>query len=129
MCHATGSPEDSGINVPKGRPNKDEPHLDAAIRETYEETGLDLCYPNRDFFHDVGTFRYRNKNKELHLFMFETINEFDVSQLKCTSMTSLGYPEVDWYRWYSFDDATELCHHTAEEYIPLIKKILKRKKS
>ena len=82
ICHPT-----SGGNrwdFPKGRVNQGEDHLDAAIRETFEETGLVL---NKDVISnkvvDLGRHGY-NREKDLHMFCLE-LDKIDVTSLQCTS--------------------------------------------
>lgn len=40
------------LNLPGGKVEKDEYFLDCAVRETKEETGLDICALDLEFLHD-----------------------------------------------------------------------------
>src|SRR5690606_26492784 len=61
LCHATGT---SRWDIPKGRREPGESEQDAAIRETFEETGLRF---EPQALLELGRFRYR-PGKDLHLF-------------------------------------------------------------
>ncbi len=61
LCHATGT---SRWDIPKGRREPGESEIEAAIRETAEESGLRFT---PQVLLDLGRFRYR-PGKDLHLF-------------------------------------------------------------
>ena len=61
LCHVTGQDH---WDLPKGGAHDDESPLQAALRETREETGLALA---ADALRELGRFDYRPK-KDLHLF-------------------------------------------------------------
>jgi 8-oxo-dGTP pyrophosphatase MutT (NUDIX family) len=83
--------------------------LQAALRETREETGLQLDdLP----LLELGRFDYRPK-KDLHLFAALT-PRFDVAALLCESHfsqwgTGRSLPEMDGYGWFGFDRIAALC--------------------
>jgi 8-oxo-dGTP pyrophosphatase MutT (NUDIX family) len=93
ICHSTGN---SHWDFPKGTLEPGETHIQAAIREANEETGLDLS-DYADSALDLGCWPY-NKQKQLHMFMIEYTQPLDLTKLICTSMVDKGtykYPEVD----------------------------------
>lgn len=63
MGHATETPN---WDIPKGRVEKGEAHIDAAIRECYEETGFIV---RRHELESLGVLDY-SKNKDLALFLY-----------------------------------------------------------
>ena len=68
-------------DLPKGEIEKDEQPIDAAIRETKEETGLSVDKKN---LIKLGFFDY-TKHKDLWLFLYVPKNLPDTSNMKCTT--------------------------------------------
>lgn len=95
ICHSTGNKH---WDFPKGIAEEEEDHLAAAVRETIEETGLDLtAYKDRAV--DLGCAPY-SKQKSVHLFLLDYPEPVDLLRLTCISMVDRGtyqYPEVDQY--------------------------------
>lgn len=106
LCHVTGQ---NHWDLPKGGIDLGESPLDAAIRETREESGLQL--PPETLL-DLGRFAYTNK-KNLHL--FATLRpRFDLKELRCESRYLDRYsgrlmPEMDGFGWFSFERVGSLC--------------------
>jgi len=122
LCvHPTNHPIDVW-SVPKGIVDEGEEYLDAAIRETYEETSILL---NRDehVFHSIeGTFVYLSGKKELSAhFIFELQNrELDFSKFnfKCQSFVDDsfdGFPEVDSFGWVHVSKTLDFIHKTQSQ--------------
>jgi len=106
LCHVTGQDH---WDLPKGGAHADESPLQAALRETREETGLDLA---AGALCELGRFDYRPK-KDLHLFA-TLMPRFDVAGLSCEShFSQLGtgrrLPEMDGYDWVGFERVGECC--------------------
>jgi len=106
LCHVTGQDH---WDLPKGGRHDGESPLQAALRETREETGLRL---DAAALLELGRFDYRPK-KDLHLFALR-MPRFDVAQLHCEShFAQLGtgrrLPEMDGYGWFGFERIAELC--------------------
>ena len=106
LCHVTGQDH---WDLPKGGAHADESPLQAALRETREETGLDLA---ADSLLELGRFDYRPK-KDLHLFA-TLMPRLDVTQLSCEShfsqyATGTQLPEMDGYDWFGFERIGERC--------------------
>ena len=106
LCHVTGHDH---WDLPKGVIHAGESPLDAALRETQEETGLSL--DAKDLL-DLGRFDYRPR-KELHL--FATMQpRLDVAALACAShftdmATGRRLPEMDGYGWFGLAEAPQRC--------------------
>jgi 8-oxo-dGTP pyrophosphatase MutT (NUDIX family) len=106
LCHVTGQDH---WDLPKGGAHAGESPLQAALRETREETGLDLA---GERLLDLGRLDYRPK-KDLHLFA-ALVPRLDVAQLCCESRfshyaTGERLPEMDGYDWFGFDRVAQLC--------------------
>jgi 8-oxo-dGTP pyrophosphatase MutT (NUDIX family) len=106
LCHVTGQDH---WDLPKGGARHGESPLRAALRETWEETGLQLA---GDLLHDLGRFDFGPK-KDLHLFATR-LPRFDVATLRCEShfTSACGtrrLPEMDGYGWFGFDRLPMLC--------------------
>lgn len=109
-------------DIPKGGIEEGETPYEAAIRETFEETGLKL---DNIELEEIGLCKYQDK-KDLYLFKCVYDIE-DLSILNCTSLFTMNeclYPEVDGYEWI---DITEdnLDRRFYKSLGPLLKEILK----
>jgi 8-oxo-dGTP pyrophosphatase MutT (NUDIX family) len=106
LCHVTGQ---NHWDLPKGGIDTGESPLQAALRETFEETGLRL---GADALVDLGRFGYTAK-KDLHLFATQ-MSRIDVSRLRCEShyhdrLSGRHLPEMDGYGWFSFARVRAQC--------------------
>ncbi|MEO5843899.1 MAG: NUDIX domain-containing protein [Caldimonas sp.] len=106
LCHVTGQRH---WDLPKGGIHVGETPIEAALRETREETGLRL---GSDALLDVGRHTYTGK-KDLHLFACLS-HRVDPRELHCPSsfierMTGRERPEMDGFGWFGFDRIDALC--------------------
>ena len=106
LCHVTGHDH---WDLPKGRIDAGESPLEAALRETQEETGLRL---DGDNLLDLGRFDYRPR-KDLHLFA-TVLPRLDVATLSCASQFSdlasgRSLPEMDDFGWFGLAEAPLRC--------------------
>lgn len=99
LCHVTGQ---EYFDIPKGVKELYESEINAAIRETYEETGLEF---QKTQIKEIGFFEnYIPNKKDLCLF-YVRVKKQDVvmNDLKCTSFFTLDngdkVKEVDSYEW------------------------------
>ena len=106
LCHVTGQRH---WDLPKGGIHDGETPLEAALRETHEETGLSL--PG-DALLDLGRHVYTAK-KNLHLFACLS-PRIEPRELHCTScfverISGRLRPEMDGFGWFSFDRIEARC--------------------
>ena len=106
LCHVTGQRH---WDLPKGGIHVGESPRDAALRETREETGLELA---PDSLLDLGRHAYTAK-KDLHLFACLS-PRVDTAQLYCESCfyergSGRSRPEMDGFGWFAFSRIAELC--------------------
>jgi 8-oxo-dGTP pyrophosphatase MutT (NUDIX family) len=106
LCHVTGQRH---WDLPKGGIHAGETPIDAALRETHEETGLDL---RGEALLDIGRHAYTSR-KDLHLFACLS-HRIDPRQLHCPScftdrLSGRSRPEMDGFGWFAFDRIESLC--------------------
>lgn len=106
LCHVTGQ---NHWDLPKGGLNGGETPLQAALRETREETGLALDAAG---LIDLGRMPYRTR-KDLHLFAAR-LPRIDPGLLSCESRfsdsaTGARLPEMDGFGWFPFSQIPQLC--------------------
>jgi 8-oxo-dGTP pyrophosphatase MutT (NUDIX family) len=106
LCHVTGQ---GHWDLPKGGAGAGEPALAAALRETREETGLDL--PAAALL-ELGRMPY-GQRKDLHLFATRT-GRLDTARLHCESRfddaaTGTRQPEMDGFDWVPFEAVPLRC--------------------
>ena len=105
LCHATGARH---WDIPKGMAEPGETSVQAALRETREECGLDLDPLS---LLDLGRFAYRpDKDLWLHAAPIERV---DPGQCVCSAFFTDRWgrqrPEMDAYRWVPFDEVPAHC--------------------
>jgi 8-oxo-dGTP pyrophosphatase MutT (NUDIX family) len=106
LCHVTGHDH---WDLPKGGRNPGETPLQAALRETTEETGLHLS-PRALL--ELGRFAFSAKS-DLHLYA-TLMPRIDVADLFCGSHfhergSDRHLPEMDGYGWFSFERIAAQC--------------------
>jgi 8-oxo-dGTP pyrophosphatase MutT (NUDIX family) len=106
-------------SIPKGKVEENETFLEGALRETFEETNLDLSDNDNFTIYPMQSVNYNHKKKILYPFLFleKTNSKFkwDDVELKCNSNVPDdrgGFPEMDGFKWVSLDEARELLHNT-----------------
>jgi 8-oxo-dGTP pyrophosphatase MutT (NUDIX family) len=84
-------------DILKGHLEPGEDPKEAAIREAYEESGIELTKEEIESMKDLGKFKY-SKKKDLHLFLLE--KEIPpLYTLECKSIVDgETYPEMDAYK-------------------------------
>lgn len=111
-------------DIPKGGININETPYQAAIRETFEETGLDLSGIELE---DLGQFNYNSK-KNLHIFKCY-YNISDLSKLHCDSMFTDNFgnscQEIIGYKWIDFSEIDIHFYISLEKIICSLKNLKK----
>jgi predicted NUDIX family NTP pyrophosphohydrolase len=130
LCHATKpggafSWWDKSWGVPKGMFEDDADHLECAIRETREESGLAL--PKDKFWENGGVFfenKYKSSfegekvNKILKVFLFiDESGELETEKNFCSTLMPEfdNLPEVDRYLWIEPEHASPFVFRSQEE--------------
>lgn len=115
LAHATKTPR---WDLPKGRAEEGESALDAAMRETHEEIGIDLT-PWKSQMVDRGKHVYLPK-KDLHLFTLYVDQPFDLSSCCCSTYierSGENIPETDAYAWVAPQDAIRMVGKSLVQYL------------
>lgn len=116
VCHPTNHAPDFW-SIPKGKLDKGETPLQAAIRETFEETNIDL----KDYkaIKALAPVNYGHKKKMIHPFiLWEHANshyDWTKFEIKCNSNVPEdrgGFPEMDDYKWVTISEARNILHET-----------------
>jgi 8-oxo-dGTP pyrophosphatase MutT (NUDIX family) len=109
LAHATGT---THWDLPKGHAEEGETARVAAVRETREETGLEL---DPDELIDLGRFDDYRPEKALHLFAAHRRRD-EVRLDKCTCITQFQHrttgailPETDAYMWVKPTQIEDYC--------------------
>lgn len=74
----------NGLSFPKGIAEENESYVDAAIRETYEETGLEIFDEERKKINPIDPVKYK-KDKMLHLHLLYLNWSLEHYNFRCTS--------------------------------------------
>ena len=137
ICHPTNHATDVW-SIPKGKIEEDEDAMDAAMRETYEETNIDFYHDDRlsvnknfDIF-EMDVVNYSHKKKDLKTFVFKEVKDSNIKwseiEIKCNSNVPHergGFPEMDDFKFVSIKEAKKLLHYTQVECIEKFEKIIK----
>lgn len=106
LCRVTGQ---GHWDLPKGGADAGETPLQAALRETHEETGLRL---RADALLELGRYAYTART-DLHLYATHA-PQVDPRRLVCHShyvcpSSGRKRPEMDGYGWFAFDAVVVHC--------------------
>ncbi len=130
ICHPTNHAKDV-FSIPKGKVEMGESMLDGAIRETFEETNIQLKGTDDFYIHELSSVGYKSGKKTLHPFVFRekmiSTFEWDKIEIKCNSNVEPergGFPEMDGYQWVTLEDAKPLVHETQAKAILQMQKEL-----
>lgn len=117
LAHPTGRGND--WNIPKGKLDPGETLLEAAVRETREESGIEAPAEKLNF---LGNFAYRKKKK---LALFEWIVEElpDPSKCFCESTFDGGTPEMDDFCVVEYSKAVEMVNVNLSKILKEIFKV------
>jgi len=118
-------------SIPKGLTDDDETSKEAAIREVWEETNLDLeLFINKTIYRDMGSRNYgRKKRLNAHFFYIDLpLSEMDLN-LWCKSRfdceeTGANLPENDITKWETLKFAREFLHYSQKEILNKVEILL-----
>ena len=95
LCHPTGTKRQKMLSIPKGHIEEGEDKITAAIRETYEETGIKIS--ESQIVKTEYVIEYRNKHNKLYKKVYYfTVNLKDIEYPDILNKNQLQLEEVDW---------------------------------
>lgn len=99
-------------DFPKGGQEPGETHLEAAIRETKEESGLeDLDFSWGRIFIDTAPYKTKSKEKKVKKITRYYIAKVNSGKVKLIENPESGIVEHEDFIWTTFKDAQELTLH------------------
>lgn len=122
LCHATRS-RMTMWSIPKGLPDENESCRDAAFRELYEETGIEVNTLHVLYESQLPAVRYKKQRKLLESFLVVTDTDLNDFSFRCRSMVDGKFPEVDKFRWVGFEEMEKLAHEAQIANLPLLKEL------
>lgn len=130
IAHPTGH---DFWSIPKGKIEDGESIVDAAIRETWEETNFDAG--SATHFTEIEKVKYKHGKKILYpVVLLERTNkrmgDFTSQELKCNSIVSedarwnAGQPEMDDWKWVDIDEAKSVLHYTQVACLDTVQQLI-----
>lgn len=121
-------------SIPKGKVDKGETNYEAAVREMWEESNVDV--DSATIYHELDSRTYKHKKKKLIPFVIlEKENpelDLDSAELKCNANVPEekgGFPEMDDYKWVTVKEAKKLLHHTQVDCLGEVLEIINKNKN
>lgn len=113
LIHPTNAPWYGTYSIPKGKLEKNETYLQAAIRETEEEVGIKI--KEKQISKDYKKIQYKNQKgvvyKELYYFIVNLDKPIIINKDK------IQLSEIDWAGFVDKDEAISRIFWRFEEFI------------
>jgi 8-oxo-dGTP pyrophosphatase MutT (NUDIX family) len=121
LCHATRqdgliAPNDNKWGIPKGEIEENGTPYSTAIRETLEETGINLNNYSKS---TIPIYNYKTKNKN-YIVYYCLINSstFNHKNLHCSSLIEgTNLPENDFFIWVKWETAKEMVKNNNQKLL------------
>jgi 8-oxo-dGTP pyrophosphatase MutT (NUDIX family) len=130
VCHPTNHAPNFW-SIPKGKIEDGETILEAGLRETFEESNIDLISLGNFSSQYLGSTNYGHNKKMLYAFLYHEHDASDIDwdkvDIKCTSNVPDergGFPEMDGFAWTTLDEARQTLHETQVFFLDDIAKII-----
>lgn len=109
-------------SIPKGLVDPNETRLEAAKREMFEETNVDLDKLKLVYLHEGKNISYATKKKTLCSFFGKVLISTKELELKCNSLfEGKTFYENDQIVWMPIDKAITVIHETQVKAIELFR--------
>ncbi len=136
ICHPTNHPE-TVWSITKGKLDADETALEAALRETQEESNIELSDKSECFnIYLLTPITYKHKKKILHPYLFWEKSDSKIDwasiEIKCNSKVQPDrgdFYEMDKFLWTSLEEAKILLHYTQVTALIEIEEIISEEKT
>jgi len=101
-------------SIPKGLPDEGETILEAAKRELFEETNVDINKLQLVYLYDkIKPVLYASKKKTLCPIFCKVVKDLDTLELKCNSLVEgANFYENDKIEWVGYERALTLIHES-----------------
>lgn len=117
LAHPTKAPWYGSYTIPKGKVERGETYIEAAIRETKEEIGIDI--DDSEIGKEVNVIYYSNEDgkvyKRVYYFLVYPKNKITIDK------TKLARKEVNWAGFVDKSDALGRIFWRFEEMLEYIK--------
>lgn len=124
ICQPYGTKGINNWSIPKGKSEKDETPIQAAIRECYEESGFDLK-PYKKSMKEMGSKTYKTKKKRLHGFYLQLNEHINIKCFYCDcKILNREYPEIISFEWCPIQKSLSRIHEAQSK---LLKEYLENK--
>lgn len=130
LVHPTSSKWFETYSFPKGQLDENETVLKAAIRETYEEIGMNIDPTNlSDECHEILYTKKGKIYKKLYYFVYnvKSLRELDLDDT-VVPKNQLQLSEIDWAGFLDYEEAKKRIHPLMAEVLNHIKKEVKNEK-
>jgi 8-oxo-dGTP pyrophosphatase MutT (NUDIX family) len=124
ICHPTNASWKSW-SIPKGLKDPGEESFDSAIRELYEECGIDAGALEVVSSHSLPPIKYAKQNKILEAFLLIVKNDFSGHTFICHSLVKDQFPEIDKWAWITPDQIPEKLHESQQQHYETIMEVIK----
>lgn len=119
LAHPTKAPWYGTYTIPKGKVEKDESYIEAALRETKEEIGIEIKEEDIKNINKPKTIKYTNEKGEVYkilkYFIVEPSEEIKIDKSK------LDKNEVNWAGFLDIHDSMCRIFWRYEEMLKYIK--------
>jgi 8-oxo-dGTP pyrophosphatase MutT (NUDIX family) len=121
ICKASGNY--GGWSIPKGMAEDGESPIEAAVRELWEETGIDVNNLQISLIVELGPVLYRTRKKILKSFLYIIDDDLSDFDFKCISLVDGKYPEISDYKLVNLENAEKVLHESQASKIEEIKQL------
>ena len=121
ICKASGNY--GGWSIPKGMAEEGESPTETAVRELWEETGIDVNSLKISLIVELDPVMYKTRKKILKSFLYIIEDDLIDFDFKCISLVDGKYPEISDYKLVGLENAEKVLHEAQASKIAEIKKL------
>lgn len=121
ICKASGNY--GGWSIPKGMAEEGESPTETAVRELWEETGIDVNSLKISLIVELDPVMYKTRKKILKSFLYIIEDDLIDFDFKCISLVDGKYPEISDYKLVELGNAEKVLHEAQTSKIAEIKQL------